>query len=150
MTACKSRRAPSVTTTDNLDADAMARAIEICRSESKQMREHYDQRLAEDDWQDVGISAAFHCQATSLALDPWRLPPCFAHVTEPRRDEDATELRQLMIDNGVSIYEPLPLAALDVAAKIRRQQGARKPKSSKRKSSKPESGNKETAPVSDQ
>ena len=106
--------------TDDLDAEAMGRAIAMCRAESKEMHEHYDGLLAERDWWDVGESAAYHCQMEELGLDPWRLAPCHAHVTMPRRDEAAIALRREMIEAGLSIYEPTPLRALAAAEKRRK------------------------------
>lgn len=99
--------------TNQIDQEALARAIEIVRKnrvEGKLINE----RLAKGgDWFDVASGAAYSCQMIALGLKPWMRPPCHAHITEPRRDEQGIALLHRLLAAGLSRYEPDPLQAIE-------------------------------------
>jgi hypothetical protein len=55
-------------------------AIEIASRDPLQ-RSHIEHRFAAgESFEQVGRSAAFHCQIVTLNLMPWQNPPCFADM----------------------------------------------------------------------
>jgi hypothetical protein len=103
------------------DTRAMARAIDLVRSEDRHHREQIDGMLTSEPWEDVGRFAAYAAQDRSLRLKPWEVCPCNVHDLEaalaaPPEDHRgfrrAAELLQRLLAAGLSRFEPNPLAAL--------------------------------------
>ena len=113
--------------TDSLsraDRDAMERAIEMVRGRGAARCEQINDMLRTDGFQSVGTFAASSCQCDSLRLKPWQTAPLWvgdldAALRQPfggqRGTREAAELLKKLLDNGLSKYEPDPLAALDEA-----------------------------------
>ena len=81
-----------------------------------------DQRLAVARVMDqVGRSAAYHCQIVSLGLQPWETPPCFSMARPAISDHEraSRDLLKRMIDAGVSRWHPDPLLAISEAEQRR-------------------------------
>jgi hypothetical protein len=104
-----------------VDRVAMTRAIEIRRRESFVSREQIDDKLATEDWEEVGKFASYGAQCSALKLKPWQWPPCWIRNLEsclrvPPGDHGgqraAAELLKRLLDAGLSRYEPDPLGAL--------------------------------------
>jgi len=97
----------------------MQRAIEQTRSESEPRKKQIDDMLADRPFEEAGAFAAYHCQNRFLRLRPWEAAPCDASIgdvdapTMPLGGKRAAaQLLQRMLDNGLSRYEPNPVAAL--------------------------------------
>jgi hypothetical protein len=106
------------------DREALTRALEMARAESKQERAHFDALLSRQGWEEAALSACFVCQSRTLKLRPWQAPPVHVHddeVTGPsygHRPEEIA-LRRRMLAAGLSVYEPDPIAALEAAESAR-------------------------------
>jgi hypothetical protein len=69
--------------------------------------------LKEETFFDMARSAAYSVQYDNLNLKPWEDPPCVVDADEPHpRDPKAQALLRKLLANGLSCYEPDPLAAL--------------------------------------
>jgi hypothetical protein len=100
--------------TNPTDLAALARALDIARKNPKETA-RINGMLAEkgsDDWLELARAAAYSCQMEALKLPPWRSPPMFAHIEQPRKDESAAELLSRMLNAGLSRYESDPVGAL--------------------------------------
>lgn len=110
---------------DPTDRDALERAIVACRSESAARDRQIDSMLYGKEpqpWERVGEFAARCVQGRSLDLMPWQRPPMFyanqidSALREPFGDpsgrREAGEVLQRLLRNGLSKYEPDPLAAI--------------------------------------
>jgi hypothetical protein len=99
-----------------IDREALTRAIEIARKESRAEAKRIDERLANgDDWHDVARSCAYHCQIVALHLQPWQAPPCSADSYPPSMHLDGKHLLRRLLTAGKSRYEPSPITALERA-----------------------------------
>ena len=105
-----------------VDLEALERAIQLARQESRGRRDQIDGMLKERDWQEVAEFCAYCCQDNALKLKPWEVPPVWIddvdqHVPLPdlgRRRRAASLLKRLLVA-GLSKFEPTPLAALEHA-----------------------------------
>jgi len=107
-----------------IDRDALERCIEVMRNSAEPAdRLQIEDMLAKDGWQKAADQAVCHCQMTSLRLRPWQQPPCWIHPRDigsiiARGDDGvigdygAAKLLQKMLRNGLSRFEPDPVAAL--------------------------------------
>jgi hypothetical protein len=105
-----------------IDRDAFRRAIEIVRANADEARrEQIDDKLATEEWEEVGEFAAYAAQCASLKLKPWQSPPIWIRDLEGalklppddhRGERNAAELLKRLLDSGLSRYEPDPLRAL--------------------------------------
>jgi hypothetical protein len=102
-----------------VDREALCRAIEMKRQRSEADRLQIERKLAnpEESWLDVATFASYSCQCHCLHLEPWQSPPCWAGDERPVAEDSGGHLaawmmRQRLIDAGLSIYEPDPVAAL--------------------------------------
>jgi hypothetical protein len=69
--------------------------------------------LEDRPWHQVAEFAAYSCQVDALGLKPWQPPPCHVDPDHPEPgDETAAALLQRMLQNGVSRWDPDPMAAL--------------------------------------
>jgi hypothetical protein len=105
-----------MTNLSQIDKDALERAVATVRK-SRAEAKRIDERLAKSDWFGIATDCAFHAQMIALGLKPWMSPPMFAHITEPRRDEQAIALLHRLLAANLSRYEPDPLGALAEAEK---------------------------------
>ncbi|MGO4506018.1 hypothetical protein AB4Z51_03290 [Bradyrhizobium sp. 2TAF36] len=109
-----------MTNLTDVDRDAMSRAIETVRNESRARRRQVDSMLSSRPFERVGRFASFYCQMDALHLDPWETPPCWidnidvALITpnDARHIPGSARLLRRLIDGGLSRYEPDPLGAL--------------------------------------
>jgi hypothetical protein len=105
------------------DEDALTRALAMTRAEDAGRRKQIDDMLADESWQSVAVFAATCAQSRSLNLMPWQLPPfraSLADLDQPPGDisgrRESAELKKRLIDAGLSIFEPDPLAGLERVA----------------------------------
>ena len=105
----------------NKDDYALFRAVEIA-SKDPEWAKTADVRRAEGcSRDDIAMSAALHCQMTSLGLKPWMSPPMWAHIERPTVDEEGAALLKRLLDAGLSPFEPDPVAACEAAEAEQRQ-----------------------------
>jgi hypothetical protein len=106
---------------NEIDREAMDRAIEMGRSRCKADRDQLDEMLREKPWREVGEFAAYSAQCHSLRLKPWQTPPTeigdpdlvLAHTRDDHRGyRSAARLLKRLLDARLSRFEPDPLAAL--------------------------------------
>jgi hypothetical protein len=101
-----------------VDRAALERGIEIAlRDHDPGRREQIRDMLRNDPWWEVATFCAYGNQRRTLRLRPWQDPPCFINDPdnpEPRQEAAAALLRK-MLANGVSKYDPDPLAAVEGA-----------------------------------
>jgi hypothetical protein len=121
--------AMTTTKLSRADREALQRAIDMARAQSKQEREHIDRVLAQEGWQEAAETAVYHCQDKALRLKPWQTPPCWLRTDtavqlalltpppDPKGRRFAAELVQELLAIGLSRFEPTPLAALAKAGK---------------------------------
>jgi hypothetical protein len=102
-----------------VDREGLTRALAMARAQSEEEREHFDEMLSREGWQEVAHAAAYACQCRTLKLKPWQAPPIHVHdnvVTSPasygHRPEEVA-LRRRMLAAKVSLYEPDPVAMLE-------------------------------------
>jgi hypothetical protein len=110
---------------NDVDRAACERAIEIARADPDS-RMLIEALLARgDSFEEVGQTAAYHCQCASLHLRPWQPPPMYA---TPRLDgpddgimgrHAADVLLCHLFAAGLSKYEPDPLKAIEQAERER-------------------------------
>ena len=74
---------------DDVDRDALTRAMEICAKRDRLFAEHLESKLKDEPWREVAEFAAYSCQIESLSLRPWQSPPC--HVDEDADEPDSAE-----------------------------------------------------------
>lgn len=98
---------------DAKDLAALERCLKIVCEEGSDAGEFFEGLLKERDRTDVLLSACYHVQMKSLQLHAWEIPPCIG------RGAAAQRLADRMMQLGLSVYEPDPLAAL-AAAKRRK------------------------------
>ena len=117
-----------------IDKDALTRAFETARKIPRE-RKRIDGWLADgDDWETVARSCVGICQVDALDLMPWQLHPLYYGVfpderkralREPLGDpsgaREAAEIVLRLLDAGLSMYEPDPIAALERAERAGRQ-----------------------------
>jgi hypothetical protein len=101
---------PGMNTTDR---DALERAMQTARRDPSRARQ-LDAKLQDDPWSEVSQFAAYCCQIHALHLKPWQSPPCSVDEDDPDEHDNKTtqKLLRLMLANGVSRFDPDPLAAL--------------------------------------
>ena len=106
------------------DKAAMRRAILTIRQRDEASREQIDAMLKTDTFEEVGAFASFSAQSRALRLQPWETSLLYVGNLDAAlrlpfgglsKDREAAELLQRMIANGISKYEPDPLAALAAA-----------------------------------
>jgi hypothetical protein len=108
---------------NQIDLDALERAIEVTRREFPARAKQIDSMLSREPRERVGIFAASCAQRKSLHLDPWQTEPFRARLPDdlakprddPRGERRAAELLQRLLDAGLSPFEPDPVAALERA-----------------------------------
>jgi hypothetical protein len=95
------------------DRDALERAMQTARRDPSRARQ-LDAKLQDDPWSEVSQFAAYCCQIHALHLKPWQSPPCSVDEDDPDEHDNKTaqKLLRLMLANGVSRFDPDPLAAL--------------------------------------
>jgi hypothetical protein len=100
------------------DIEAMQRALEIGRGESEAYAAHLDRIATQRGWPEAAASAVHHLQIKNLVLKPWQCPPCDCHSDEIGpgygRSRGEVLLRRRMLAAGLSLYEPDPIAALEL------------------------------------
>lgn len=110
---------------DTVDQAALDRAIELTLAENDPGRaEQIKSFLAENGWHYAASFCASHQQSKNLSLKPWEVGPCSIDLDEvdkiisegptrnPRNEFAAAKLLQKMLANGVSPFDPTPLASL--------------------------------------
>jgi hypothetical protein len=106
---------------DEIDRDALKRALDACRAESPARAKQLDSMLADEPWQQVGVFAATCVQM------PWQSPPFRASLRDldkpfgdPSGKRESAELLKRLLDANLSPFEPDPLAAI-AKAEAKRQ-----------------------------
>jgi hypothetical protein len=97
---------------DDVDRDALGRAMEIAMSDPDRARQ-LRAKLVDEPWEEVAQFAAYGCQRSALRLKPWEEPPMHAHAGIPK----AEALLRRMLEAGLSEFEPDPLSALERVGK---------------------------------
>jgi hypothetical protein len=112
---------------NEIDRDALERALVACRAESPARAKQIDSMLADRPWEDVAQFASSCAQGRALDLMPWQSPPCHANLRalsepfgDPRAARESAELLRRLLDAGLSWFEPDPLGALEQAEGKRR------------------------------
>ncbi len=91
----------------DVDREAITRAIEITRKESRARRRQVDAKLRTEPFEAVGRFCAFSAQIEFMHLQPWESTIVYTDLPESHA------LRRRLIAAGLSKYEPDPLAALE-------------------------------------
>jgi hypothetical protein len=112
-------------TLNEIDRDALARALIAGRAESPGRAKQIDSKLQHESWQEVAEFAAHCVQGRSLNLQPWQKPPLcyFSHLESALREpygdvagaREAAEVLKKMLALGLSRFEPNPLQAIQQA-----------------------------------
>ena len=107
---------------NEIDRDALERALVACRAEGAARAKQIDNMLADRPWADVAQFASSCAQGRALDLMPWQSPPCHANLRslsepfgDPRGARESAELLRRLLDAGLSRFEPDPLAAITEA-----------------------------------
>src|SRR6478735_5858621 len=105
---------------DQLDKDALERALAACRMQDAGRAKQIDSMLADKPWEEVAKFAAYSAQIESLALMPWQNPPCYADMSaldqpygDARAAREEAELALRMRRCGVSRWHPDPARECD-------------------------------------
>jgi hypothetical protein len=112
------------------DRAALELAIETARKHSRADRAQIDDKLRTEPWLTVAMFAAHECQEWSLDLQPWECwPPCAVEVDdddapglEHRGIRKSAALLRHMLALGISRWHPDPVAAIEAAEQVQRQQ----------------------------
>ena len=77
-------------------------------------------RAGSPEWIEEAMRCAGFAQMTALRLRPWEAPPIVSddEVGDPTKygsRPQEVELRQRMIELGISVFEPDPIAAIEAA-----------------------------------
>jgi hypothetical protein len=103
---------------------AIMTALQIA---DRPMRERFEDKLVRRPWLEVAEDAAVYCQDRLLRLRPWMPAPCTESVRTDIdgiiRDGDdgvmgwyrAARVAKRLLDLGLSVYEPDPLASIAAA-----------------------------------
>ena len=112
---------------DEIDGDALKRALVACRAESSARAKQLDSKLRDEPWEEVAQFASYCAQGRALDLMPWQSPPCRANLGalsepfgDPRAARESAELLRRLLDAGLSRFEPDPLGAIEEAEGKRR------------------------------
>jgi len=107
---------------DEIDREALQRALLLCRVESAARAKQIVSMLARQPWERVAVFAASCVQYRSLPLQPWQTVPCRANLADldqPLGDasgrRESAELLKRLLDANLSRFEPDPIAALERA-----------------------------------
>jgi hypothetical protein len=109
-----------------VDREACERAIDLIRqSNAGASLLQLEQKLAEEGFEEAGLTAAYSQQVKNLHLRPWQSPPCWIDPADvediiaagPGEDDthgryDAARLLKRMLAAGLSRFEPDPAGAL--------------------------------------
>jgi hypothetical protein len=106
------------------DRDALDAAIAIVRKHAERWEEFLD-LVRQRGWEAAAMVAAYDCQARSMRLRWWELPPCVAGTRGKGR---AARLLRRMLRRGVSRWHPRPLEAIAEAGPVVRMQRRRRSK----------------------
>jgi hypothetical protein len=87
------------------DSAALDAAVAIVLRHPERRREFQD-LVRERGWDAAAMVAAYDCQARSMRLRWWELPPCVAGT---RGKDRAARLRRRMARRNISRYHPNPL-----------------------------------------
>jgi hypothetical protein len=90
-----------------------------------QRRIEFQNLVRERGWDAAAMVAAYDCQARSMRLRWWELPPCVAGTRGKGR---AARLLRRMLRRGVSRWHPRPLEAIAEAGPVVRMQRRRRSK----------------------
>jgi hypothetical protein len=111
---------------EEIDREALKRALVACRTESPARAKQIDSMLLDEPWERVAVFAASCAQSRSLGLMPWQSPPFRANLAhlkkpfdDPRGERESAELLKRLLDANLSPFEPDPIAALERAEKKR-------------------------------
>jgi len=119
------------TTLSPIDQNALTRALVIARAESGTERARFDDIEAQYGWREAGERAAYHLQVKTLRLKPWHCPPCDCRSDEVGHGYGHSRvevmLRRRMLEAGLSLYEPDPVAALERVEAVERAENAPAP-----------------------
>jgi hypothetical protein len=111
------------------DTEALQRALEAVRMESKEDAARLDSLAERQGWFEAASTAAYRCQVRNLHLRPWHCPPmdCGDVVFKNGgygNTAKEVRLRLRMKALGLSVFEPFPAEALEQVAGRRAQRGA--------------------------
>ena len=112
---------------NEIDRDALERALVACRAESAARAKQLDSKLHDEPWEEVAQFASYCAQGRALDLMPWQSPPCHANFRalsepfgDPRAARESAELLRRLLNAGLSRFEPDPLGAIEEAEGKRR------------------------------
>jgi hypothetical protein len=100
------------------DRDALERALELARAVSEAERTRFDAIETREGWQEAAERAAYRLQVKTLKLRPWQCPPCDCRSDEVGQgyghSRGEVMLRHRMLKARISLFEPDPIAALEL------------------------------------
>ena len=70
---------------NEVDRDALERALVACRAESAARAKQLDSKLRDEPWEEVAQFASYCAQGRALDLMPWQSPPCRANLARLER-----------------------------------------------------------------
>jgi hypothetical protein len=99
-----------------VDRDALRRALIAACRESPSEAARFEAMVSAKGWLTACETASYVCQCRSLKLKVWEAPPCHCRTDDVGstygRKPKEVELRQRLLANGLSLYEPDPRGAL--------------------------------------
>jgi hypothetical protein len=104
---------------DDVDGDALTRALIWYRARSQDRSSQLDYIIKRDGWRKAAEFCAGSAQRHHLQLRPWMPPPCWCELGEDDDERQApgrraaSELLARMLAAGLSRFEPDPINALD-------------------------------------
>jgi len=119
-----------------VDREALERAIAMTRANGGPSAVQIENKLRDEPWEQVARFAAYCRQCDNLRLMPHQSPPCWVEdmeATLAAGDDGilgkyaAARLLQRMLDAGLSVYEPDPIAALEQIKRTKKVDDPKQP-----------------------
>jgi|SRR5262249_13703241 len=120
-----------------IDKEALERAIAMTRARGGPGAVQIENKLRDEPWEEVAGFAAYCCQCDNLHLGPHQSPPCWVNdieATLAAGDDGAggkyaaAVLLKRMLDAGLSIFEPDPIAALEQTKRTKKVDDPEQPR----------------------
>ena len=105
---------------NEIDRDALERALVACRDESDARAKQLDSKLHDEPWEEVAQFASYCTQGRALDLMHANFRALSEPFGDPRAARESAELLRRLLNAGLSRFEPDPLGAIEEAEGKRR------------------------------